>query len=243
MRRAWAPARGRALRPHRRRPPRTEGAGRSTCIRGDPVVELERVRTADGGPVVFSRDIMIARGCLATNELAAMPLDGSLYEMFENAHGSAGGARRRDRRARSAPIERWRKRLGVKAGSCCCTCGRSTTGARASRCCSRRSTTWRKRSSSASSGVDQEGGDVNERRQGDAAQARDRPGGRVGDLCARSRDDVADVPRAARRHRGTDPGDGRRRCERDHDEQGHDPDRERGILADDVARDAAVGER
>jgi GntR family transcriptional regulator len=50
---------------------------------GDPVAILERVRTADGSPVVFSRDVVSAR-MLSATELAKMPLDGSLYELFEH---------------------------------------------------------------------------------------------------------------------------------------------------------------
>ena len=64
----------------------------------------------------------------------------------------------------------------------------------------------------------------------------------VGDLRAGPRDDVADVPRAARRHRSADPRGGRRRRERHHDEQGHDPRRSGGVRSDDVAGAAAVGE-
>jgi GntR family transcriptional regulator len=52
---------------------------------GDPVVVLERVRTADGQPVVFSRDVIAAHD-LPASEMAAMPLDGSLYEILER-HG------------------------------------------------------------------------------------------------------------------------------------------------------------
>lgn len=49
---------------------------------GDPIVVLERVRTADGQPVVFSRDL-IAATHLPAAELASMPLDGSLYDVLE----------------------------------------------------------------------------------------------------------------------------------------------------------------
>jgi GntR family transcriptional regulator len=49
---------------------------------GDPVAILERVRTADGTPVVFSRDVVSSRTLSAT-QLAKMPLDGSLYELLE----------------------------------------------------------------------------------------------------------------------------------------------------------------
>jgi GntR family transcriptional regulator len=49
---------------------------------GDPIVVLERVRTADGQPVVLSSD-MIATTTLPAADIAAMPLDGSLYEVLE----------------------------------------------------------------------------------------------------------------------------------------------------------------
>jgi len=49
---------------------------------GEPVAILERVRTADGTPVVFSRDIVSA-AVISTTELASMPLDGSLYDLLE----------------------------------------------------------------------------------------------------------------------------------------------------------------
>jgi GntR family transcriptional regulator len=49
---------------------------------GDPIVVLERVRTADGHPVVLSTDTM-ATTTLPAADIAAMPLDGSLYEVFE----------------------------------------------------------------------------------------------------------------------------------------------------------------
>jgi GntR family transcriptional regulator len=88
-------------------------AGALDLAPGDPVVALERVRTADGRPVVFSRDV-IAAATIGTNELAAMPLDGSLYEMLEQhgrpvAHGIVHVEPQRADRALA-------KRLGVKAG-------------------------------------------------------------------------------------------------------------------------------
>lgn len=80
---------------------------------GDPVVRLERVRTADGGPVVFSADVVSASRVTAV-ELSSMPLDGSVYELLEH---------------RGAPVEHGvvsfepahadrglAKRLGVKTG-------------------------------------------------------------------------------------------------------------------------------
>lgn len=80
---------------------------------GDPVVVLERVRTADGQPVVFSRDVIAARALPAT-ELAAMPIDGSLYEILERlghpvAHGIVTVAPERADKEMA-------KRLKVKAG-------------------------------------------------------------------------------------------------------------------------------
>ena len=50
---------------------------------GDPVVILERVRTADGRPVVFSRDIVSTRR-VSSSEVARMPVDGSLYDVLEH---------------------------------------------------------------------------------------------------------------------------------------------------------------
>jgi len=80
---------------------------------GDAVVALERVRTADGRPVVFSRDVISATRLPAT-ELAGMPLDGSLYEILERhgqpvAHGIVSVEPERADKVLA-------KRLGVKAG-------------------------------------------------------------------------------------------------------------------------------
>lgn len=80
---------------------------------GDAVVVLERVRAADGRPVVFSRDVIEAMRLPAT-ELAAMPLDGSLYEILEHhgqpvAHGIVTVEPEQADRAMA-------KRLAVKAG-------------------------------------------------------------------------------------------------------------------------------
>lgn len=80
---------------------------------GDVVVILERVRTADGRPVVFSRDIFAAAR-LSAADLAAMPLDGSLYEILEDhghpvAHGIVTVAPQRADKEMG-------KRLKVKAG-------------------------------------------------------------------------------------------------------------------------------
>jgi GntR family transcriptional regulator len=68
----------------------TERASAETAValdiaEGDPVVVLERIRTADGVPVVFSRDIVPAAR-IASTEISSMPLDGSLYELLER-HG------------------------------------------------------------------------------------------------------------------------------------------------------------
>ena len=49
---------------------------------GDPLVTLDRVRTADGRPVVLSRDIVSAHRVSAV-QLAKMPLDGSLYDLLD----------------------------------------------------------------------------------------------------------------------------------------------------------------
>jgi GntR family transcriptional regulator len=80
---------------------------------GDAVVVLERVRTADGTPVVYSRDV-IAATRLSAAELAAMPLDGSVYRILERheqpvAHGIVTLQPVRADKALG-------KRLGVKTG-------------------------------------------------------------------------------------------------------------------------------
>jgi GntR family transcriptional regulator len=54
---------------------------------GDPVVRLERVRTADGRAVVFSVDV-VAASRVGAAELSSMPLDGSVYELLER-HGTS----------------------------------------------------------------------------------------------------------------------------------------------------------
>jgi len=65
----------------------TEGASEQIAsdldlVVGDPVVILERVRTADGRPVVFSRDI-VSTSRVAANDVASMAVDGSLYDVLE----------------------------------------------------------------------------------------------------------------------------------------------------------------
>jgi GntR family transcriptional regulator len=80
---------------------------------GDAVVLLERVRTADGRPVVFSLDVIAATRLPAT-DIAAMPLDGSVYEMLERrgapvAHGIV-------RVAPERASKEMAKQLGMKAG-------------------------------------------------------------------------------------------------------------------------------
>jgi GntR family transcriptional regulator len=50
---------------------------------GDPVVMLERVRTADGRPVVFSCDV-VPTARVSASEVASMPVDGSLYDVLEH---------------------------------------------------------------------------------------------------------------------------------------------------------------
>jgi GntR family transcriptional regulator len=58
---------------------------------GDPIVVLERVRTADGRPVVFSRDL-VSTSRVAASDVASMPVDGSLYDVLERVgHAVANG--------------------------------------------------------------------------------------------------------------------------------------------------------
>jgi GntR family transcriptional regulator len=81
---------------------------------GDPVVRLERVRTADGDPVVLSVDVVSASR-LAAAELTSMPLDGSVYELLEQ-HGAPvehGVVTVEPAKADRALA----KRLGVKSGA------------------------------------------------------------------------------------------------------------------------------
>jgi GntR family transcriptional regulator len=60
-------------------------------VAGDPVVILERVRTADGRPVVFSRDVVSASR-VSASDVASMPVDGSLYDVLERVgHAVANG--------------------------------------------------------------------------------------------------------------------------------------------------------
>jgi GntR family transcriptional regulator len=60
-------------------------------VAGDPVVILERVRTADGRPVVFSRDV-VSTSVVSASDVASMPVDGSLYDVLERVgHAVANG--------------------------------------------------------------------------------------------------------------------------------------------------------
>ncbi len=60
-------------------------------VEGDPIIVLERVRTADGRPVVFSRDL-VSTGRVAASDVASMPVDGSLYDVLERVgHAVANG--------------------------------------------------------------------------------------------------------------------------------------------------------
>lgn len=48
---------------------------------GDPIVSLERARTADDRPVVFSRDV-VAAARLGADAFDALPPDGSIYDLL-----------------------------------------------------------------------------------------------------------------------------------------------------------------
>ena len=81
---------------------------------GDPVVRLERLRTADSEPVVLSVDV-VSVSRIAATELSSMPLDGSLYALLERhgtpvEHGVVSVEPARADRALA-------KRLGVKTGA------------------------------------------------------------------------------------------------------------------------------
>ncbi|MGZ8581572.1 MAG: GntR family transcriptional regulator [Actinomycetota bacterium] len=81
---------------------------------GDPVVVLERVRTADDTPVVFSRDVVAAR-LIPASELSSMSLDGSLYDLLEaRGHPVAHGVVTVEPARADRAIAR---RLRIKAGA------------------------------------------------------------------------------------------------------------------------------
>lgn len=54
---------------------------------GDPLLVLERVRSADGRPVVFSRDVVPAT--LLTAEALGRLRDGSVYDLIEQEGGTS----------------------------------------------------------------------------------------------------------------------------------------------------------
>src|SRR6266542_2868354 len=135
-----------------------------------------------------------------------------------------------------------RRSSGSTRGPCSSTFARSTTTTRVAPSSRRTSTTWPTRSSSRWFGGGPEGGRGDGTgRQDDAAETGDRRGGRFGHLCPRSRDDLPVVPGAARRHPSPHNGSRRRRGERDHDEQRHDPGGGSGVLPYDVARTPPLG--
>jgi GntR family transcriptional regulator len=81
---------------------------------GDPVAVLERVRTADGRPVVFSRDV-VSVSLLGIDALARLG-SGSVYELLE----STGSAAVEHGVMTLEPVKADRelaRRLDVKAGS------------------------------------------------------------------------------------------------------------------------------
>jgi GntR family transcriptional regulator len=83
-------------------------------VEGDPVIVLERVRTADASPVVFSRDV-VAERLLPAAQVASMPLDGSLYGLLEdNGHPVAHGVVTLEPDRADRTIAR---RLRIKTGS------------------------------------------------------------------------------------------------------------------------------
>jgi GntR family transcriptional regulator len=97
----------------------TEGASEQQAAAldlrpGDPVVVLERVRTADLRPVVFSRDVASVTTISAV-ELAAMQLDGSVYAILErHGHAVEHGVVRIEPCRADRTLAR---KLGVKSGA------------------------------------------------------------------------------------------------------------------------------
>jgi GntR family transcriptional regulator len=81
---------------------------------GSRVIVLERVRTADGRPVVLSQDVLPA-DTLSASDVTGMPLDGSLYALLDLRghavhHGVVTVTPTRANRSMA-------RRLGVKAGA------------------------------------------------------------------------------------------------------------------------------
>lgn len=66
----------------RTEPASTERASTLDIEPGDMIVVLERVRTADGRPVVFSRDV-IAASLMPASDVSSMSMDGSLYDVLD----------------------------------------------------------------------------------------------------------------------------------------------------------------
>jgi GntR family transcriptional regulator len=93
----------------------SEGEAAALDLRpGDPVVVLERVRTADQRPVVFSRDV-VSVSTISAAELAAMQLDGSVYALLEqHGHAVEHGVVRIEPGRADRTLAR---RLGVKSGA------------------------------------------------------------------------------------------------------------------------------
>jgi GntR family transcriptional regulator len=81
---------------------------------GATVIVLDRIRTANGRPVVLSRDVVPA-ATLSVAEVMAMSIDGSLYALLEqHGHAVQHGV------VTVAPVSATRsmaKRLGVRGGT------------------------------------------------------------------------------------------------------------------------------
>ena len=240
--RRWSRARSRV--PCTPRRPTTTRPRPSTCSSGDPVVAA-RARAYGRRPT---------RSCSRVDVVSRRPASQRRRAVLDAARRLAVRAARATRDAVEhgvVSVEPTRAdralatRLGVPVWGAAAVppAGRLRTGRRAALAVARAPPGGGLRVHGGPARTGKEEHRDDERRQGDAAQAGDRSRRRVGDLRARPRDDVADVPRAARRHHAAHARGGRRRCERDHDEQGHDPRRARGVLADDVARAAALRQR
>lgn len=97
----------------------TEGASLDQAValdiaEGDPVVVLERVRTADDTPVVFSLDVVAVR-LVSASQLTSMSIDGSLYDLLEaRGHPVAHGVVTVEPQRADRTIAR---RLRIKTGA------------------------------------------------------------------------------------------------------------------------------
>lgn len=126
----------------------TEEARRLAVEPGHPLLVLERVRTANGRPIVYTRDIVPRSVIGGRRPLFDRLDDGSIYDLLDREfgvvvqHGVASFQPLKADRQVAAKLKVIRGALSS------CTCARSTTTRRVGRCCTRTSTILPARSTS-----------------------------------------------------------------------------------------------